>query len=359
MRRSKMTGVVVLLLSLLLVVMLVPSAAFAEEASEDYKVKYIWAEDNSFVEAELYYQDCEVCEESEEAQTTYQVKVRPTSVEEGVGIYSARFKNTKFENQTKEVIIEKLTEKEEEERNRSFNYLKTLITLVNKEDHTSYKRAGVDALERAIIIAQSNVGRAVKAEDINVLIDDILSARNNLQQKTTIAGAKVSGIKAAEYTGKPIMPEPVIVLSGKVLKAGYDYSVQYTDNVEAGTAYVLIKGTGDYTGSITRRFDLKKATNTLNVSAKTARVKRSRLKKRNQKLSILKAITVYDRGQGTLRFTKVKGSRKIKVNKKTGQITVKKGLKKGTYKVKLKVLAKGNANYKSLGEVVTVKIRVK
>ena len=48
----------------------------------------------------------------------------------------------------------------------------------------------------------------------------------------------------------------------------------------------------------------------------------------------------------------------IKVNAKTGAITVPKGTKKGTYKVKVKVTAKGNKNYKAGSRTVTVKLTV-
>ena len=40
-----------------------------------------------------------------------------------------------------------------------------------------------------------------------------------------------------------------------------------------------------------------------------------------------------------------------------GKVTVKKGLKKGTYKVKVK--AAGNKNYKAATKTVTFKIKVK
>ena len=52
--------------------------------------------------------------------------------------------------------------------------------------------------------------------------------------------------------------------------------------------------------------------------------------------------------------------KKFSVNAKTGKITVKKRLKKGTYKVKVKVKAAGNANYKaSAWKTVTFKVKVK
>ena len=50
--------------------------------------------------------------------------------------------------------------------------------------------------------------------------------------------------------------------------------------------------------------------------------------------------------------------KKFTVNKTTGNVTVKKGLKKGTYKVKIKVTAAGNDNYKEAIKPVTVTIKV-
>ena len=46
-------------------------------------------------------------------------------------------------------------------------------------------------------------------------------------------------------------------------------------------------------------------------------------------------------------------------DKTTGKVTVKKKLKKGTYKIKVKVTAAGNSNYKALTRTVTFKIKVK
>lgn len=50
--------------------------------------------------------------------------------------------------------------------------------------------------------------------------------------------------------------------------------------------------------------------------------------------------------KGTLTYAKTAGSSAFTVNKTNGKITVKKGLKKGTYKIKVKISAKATANYK-------------
>ena len=63
--------------------------------------------------------------------------------------------------------------------------------------------------------------------------------------------------------------------------------------------------------------------------------------------------------KGTLTYKKLSGSSAITVNSKTGKVTVKKGIKKGTYKTKIKVSAAAKGNYKAGTKTVTVTVRVK
>ena len=58
-------------------------------------------------------------------------------------------------------------------------------------------------------------------------------------------------------------------------------------------------------------------------------------------------------------YEKVSGNKKIKINNKTGKVTVKKGIKKGTYKVKVKVTVAGNDNFEATEETVTFKVKIK
>ena len=104
---------------------------------------------------------------------------------------------------------------------------------------------------------------------------------------------------------------------------------------------------------------VNKAANTLKVKGKTAAVKYKKVKKKAQSLKVTKLIKVTRKGQGKLSYAKTSGNKKITINKKTGKVTVKKGLKKGTYKVKVKVTASGNAKYKKTAKAVTFKVKVK
>ncbi len=106
-------------------------------------------------------------------------------------------------------------------------------------------------------------------------------------------------------------------------------------------------------------FKINKAANPLAVKAKTVKVKFSAVKKKAQALAVSKVVTFTKKGQGTLTYAKASGNKKITINKKTGKVTVGKGLKKGTYNVKVKIKAAGNANYKaSAYKTLTFKIKI-
>ena len=101
-------------------------------------------------------------------------------------------------------------------------------------------------------------------------------------------------------------------------------------------------------------FKLNKAANPLYAKGKTASAKRSR----TVTLKRSKVMTV-KKNKGKLSFRMLKGNKKISINKKTGKITVKKGLKKKTYSVTVKVSAAGDKQYIAGSKKITVKIRVK
>ena len=137
----------------------------------------------------------------------------------------------------------------------------------------------------------------------------------------------------------------------------------------AGTYKVTVTLTGNYSGSKAAAFTINKATNPLKVKVKAVKVKYSAVKKKDVKFPSAKVFTFIKKGQGKISYNLVsvkKGNKKIKnmiaINKTTGKVTIKKNtkMKKGTYKVKVKVKAAGNANYKaSAVKTVTFKVKVK
>ncbi len=79
----------------------------------------------------------------------------------------------------------------------------------------------------------------------------------------SINKATVTGIEDRVYSGKKQTQKfsVTVTVDGTVqmLSKGTDYNVSYSNNTKAGTAKITIKGIGDYTGTITRSFKIKKA----------------------------------------------------------------------------------------------------
>ena len=110
-----------------------------------------------------------------------------------------------------------------------------------------------------------------------------------------------------------------------------------------------------------------KKTNTLKAKGKTIKARYSKIRKKTLKYKKAKAVKV-TKPVGKVTYKRVKVTAKKKLLKqakakikvaKNGKITLKKGLKKGTYKIRVKVKAVGNKYYKAGTKTVTVKIVVK
>ncbi len=153
---------------------------------------------------------------------------------------------------------------------------------------------------------------------------------------------------------------PTFKLDGKTLTEGTDYKFVLRDKlVKPGEYYLTIEGIGEYGGTCFFEYMIKKGANPLKVKAKTFKIKSSSLKKRSRTVKRSKVIKTVTTGAGIVTYKKTSGNKKITINKKTGKVTLKKGLKKGTYKVKVTVKAAGNSYYKAKTQKLTLKIRVR
>lgn len=67
----------------------------------------------------------------------------------------------------------------------------------------------------------------------------------------------VAPIPTQEYTGSPVTPVPQVSIGGKAMVEGTDYRVEYSNNVDRGTASITITGTEDwYFGTKVVKFDI-------------------------------------------------------------------------------------------------------
>jgi hypothetical protein len=237
------------------------------------------------------------------------------------------------------------------------NLLKTMIDVYDL-DTTPYKPASIDALNEALSNAELALADPEStAADLKAVNTALLTARKEMEKRTPVTGAKFNTIKAFTYNGKAKKPSVTVTLDGTKLVKGTDYTVRYSNNVKAGKATVTITGKGDYIGTAKTTFTINKAKNPITVATKTAKVKATKVKKANQTLVVTKVLTV-KKAQGKVTYVKKSGNKKITINKTTGKVTVKKGLKKGTYKIKVAVKAAGNGNYKAKTVTKTFKIKV-
>ncbi len=161
--------------------------------------------------------------------------------------------------------------------------------------------------------------------------------------------------KSYTYNGSAKRPAVTVKLGNTTLRAGVDYSLSYSRNTNAGTASVTVTGKGSYKGSKTASFTIAKASQSLKVSTAKKSVKAKAVKKKKQATSKVKVTGAKTNAS----YKKAGGSKKLTINSKTGKITVKKGTKKGTYKIKVKVSAAASSNYKAASKTVTVKVVVK
>ncbi len=61
---------------------------------------------------------------------------------------------------------------------------------------------------------------------------------------------------AYTYTGEEIIPSVTVKYAGKVLKPDEDYTIEFLDNTNAGSATIHIVGINDYCGEVEKNFDI-------------------------------------------------------------------------------------------------------
>ena len=171
---------------------------------------------------------------------------------------------------------------------------------------------------------------------------------------------------SAAYTGKLQTPTVTVKDGTKILKKGSDYRVTYSSGRKKPGKYtVTVTMMRNYSGKAVKNFTITKAANPLAVKAKKAKLSQEKLQKKKQTLAITDVVSFTKKGKGTMTYKLVsvaKSSAKkyFSISTKTGKITVKKGLKKGTYRLKIKMTAAGNEYYKaSAAKTVIVQITVK
>ena len=143
------------------------------------------------------------------------------------------------------------------------------------------------------------------------------------------------------YSGKAKQPAVTVKDGSTTLKSGKDYTVAYQNNTNVGTAKATITGKGNYKGTVTVKFTIKQAANTITAAnvTKTASTK-------TQSFSIGAKV------KGGAKLTYQSSSKSVKVSK-SGKVTI---AKKFVGKATITITAAATKNYKAGSKKVTVTV---
>ena len=88
-----------------------------------------------------------------------------------------------------------------------------------------------------------------------------------------MSDTSVANISSQTYTGNVISPLPTITYNNKTLKKDTDYTLSYSNNINAGTATITITGKGNFAGTTSKTFSISARamsdTNVVNISSQT------------------------------------------------------------------------------------------
>lgn len=82
------------------------------------------------------------------------------------------------------------------------------------------------------------------------------TSKNFTITKRAMAGGTVSVASSVSFTGSSITPSVTVKVAGRTLTNGTDYTVSYSNNKNVGTSNVYVYGKGNYSGSLSAKFDI-------------------------------------------------------------------------------------------------------
>ncbi len=148
----------------------------------------------------------------------------------------------------------------------------------------------------------------------------------------------VTGITEKTYTGKALTQSPVVKDGTTTLVSGTHYTVSYKNNTNAGTAKLTITGKGNYTGTRSTTFKIKKAAQSISAKSSAASV------------AVGKTATVTITGNKGTKSYKSSNTAVATVSS-TGVVTAK---KVGT--VTITAASASTANYNAASKTLTIKV---
>lgn len=147
-------------------------------------------------------------------------------------------------------------------------------------------------------------------------------------------------LSSSSYTYDATAKTPTITIKNDIatLVKDTDYTVEYSNNINAGTATVTVTGIGNYTGTLTKTFIINKAQQTINATISSNTID----------IGYTSEITAS--GQGTISYTS--SNTNVATVNNSGIVT---GISTGT--AIITVTASGNNNYNEASKTLTVSVK--
>lgn len=250
---------------------------------------------------------------------------------------------------------------------KSVSALKSAVTAGKKLKSTDYTASTFKTFTTALTSAEKVLNNADHSEaQVTAATKSLAAAKAKLVKKNTqtitVTVKNTRGTVTKKYGDKAFT-------IGAKAKGGLTYKSSNTKVATvdskgkvtikgAGAARITItaKATSTYkaaTKDIVVKVAKKTPSITTKISSKT--ISYNTLKKKSQVFTLGTAVA----SKGTLTYKKLSGTSAITVNSKTGKFTVKKGLKKGTYRVKVQIRSAAKGNYNAAIRTMTVTVKVK
>lgn len=250
----------------------------------------------------------------------------------------------------------------------SINALKSAITAAKKVKAADYTAASYKTYKAAITAAETVLnGEDFSDTEVTAATKALTDAKAKLvklkTQSITVSVKNTKNVVSKKYGDKAFSlgakAKTILTYKSSNTKiATVDRKGKVTIKA-AGTVKITInaKATSTYKAATAKVLTIKiaKKAPTIKTKIGTKNLSYNTLKKRAQVFTLGTSVN----SKGTLTYKKLSGSRAVSVNSKTGKLTVKKGLRKGTYRVKVQIKSAAKGNYTAGSRTVTVTVRVK
>lgn len=250
----------------------------------------------------------------------------------------------------------------------SINALKSAITAAKKVKAADYTAASYKTYKAAITAAETVLnGEDFSDTEVTAATKALTDAKAKLvklkTQSITVSVKNTKNVVSKKYGDKAFSlgakaKTTLTYKSSNTKIATVDRKGKVTIKA-AGTVKITInaKATSTYKAATAKVLTIKiaKKAPTIKTKIGTKNLSYNALKKKTQVFTLGTSVN----SKGTLTYKKLSGSRAVSVNSKTGKLTVKKGLRKGTYRVKVQIKSAAKGNYTAGSRTVTVTVRVK